>query len=68
MRLMAQRDGPQLRSLIYDRVLETDHVMRPEAADTIKARSVIAPLKGRIDSRIQCRQAPEEHLAAGGVH
>ena len=65
---MAQRHGPQLRSLIYDKAIEIDHVMRPEAAETIKARSVVAPPRGRIDSRIQCRQLPDDHLAAGGVH
>jgi hypothetical protein len=30
---MARRQGPQLPSLIYDKALEADHVMGPEAAD-----------------------------------
>ena len=32
--LMVRRQGPQLRSLIYDKASEADHVMRPEAADS----------------------------------
>jgi len=31
---MAYRQGPQLPSLIYDKAVVADHVMRPEAADS----------------------------------
>ena len=31
---MVRRQGPQLRSLIYDKAHAADHVMRPEAADS----------------------------------
>lgn len=65
---MAQRHGPQLRNLIYDKAFEAAGVMRSEVADPIKARSMIAPPTGRIDSCIPSRQAPTNHLAAEGVH
>ena len=31
---MVQRQGPPLRSLIYDKAIEADHVMRQEVADS----------------------------------
>jgi hypothetical protein len=31
---MVRRQGPQPRSLIYDKARVADHVMRPEAADS----------------------------------
>ena len=31
---MARRQGPQPRSLMYDKARAADHVMRPEAADS----------------------------------
>ena len=36
---MARRQGPQLPSLMYDKACAADDLMRPEAADPIKARS-----------------------------
>ena len=42
---------------------EARHVMRGEAADPIKARSMIALKTGRIDLRIGCRRTPPKHLA-----
>jgi hypothetical protein len=36
---MARREGRQLSSLIYDKASVADHVMRTEAADSIKARA-----------------------------
>jgi hypothetical protein len=65
---MATRRGPQLPILTYDMALEAARVMRTEHADTIEARSVIAPAAGRIDSRTRGRNAVERNLAAGGVH
>jgi hypothetical protein len=50
---MVQRHGPQLRNLMYDKAFEAAGVMRSEVADPIKARSMIAPPTGRIDSCIQ---------------
>ena len=52
---MAPRRGPQPPSLTYDTALKADCVMRHEAADPIEARGGIAPVTGRIDSRIQGR-------------
>ena len=65
---MVRRQGPQLRNLIYDKAQAADHVMRSEAADSIKARSVTAPATGWIDLRIPRRRYQQNHLAAGGVH
>ena len=49
---MVRRQGPQLRSLIYDKADAADHVMRPRQRTPIKVRSATAPATGRIDSRI----------------
>ena len=65
---MARRHGPQLQNLMYDRASAADDLMRSEAADSIKARSGIAPATGRINSRIPYRRSQQNHLAAGGVH
>ncbi len=64
---MVRRQGPQLRSLIYDKADMADHVMRPRQLTPIKVRSATAPATGRTDSRIP-RRYRWIHLAAGGVH
>ena len=43
---MVRRQGPQLRSLIYDKAFVADHVMRPEAADSHQGQGrTIVPLQ-----------------------
>ena len=37
---MAARHGPLLRSLIYDKALEADDLMRPEIADSHQGQGV----------------------------
>ena len=62
---MATWHGPQALILIYDMALEADHVMRTGAADTIEAGGVIAPAKGRIDSRTRSHVRPRQRPRRG---
>lgn len=57
---MATWHGPQPLILTYDMAFEADGVMRTGAADTIKAGGVIAPPKGRIDSRTRSHVRPRQ--------
>jgi hypothetical protein len=65
---MVRRQGPQLRSLIYDKADVADHVMRPKTADSHQGqehnRSSNRPDRF-VHSPPPTRQI---HLAAGGVH
>jgi hypothetical protein len=65
---MAQRHGPQPRSLNYDKAIEADHVMRPEAANSHQGQE-----RGRSSDRPDrfkhpMPPLPEAYLVAGGVH
>jgi hypothetical protein len=49
---MAQRSGPLLPSLMYDKASAADHVMRPEVADSHQGQERDRSDTGRIDSCI----------------
>jgi hypothetical protein len=57
---MATWHGPLHPILIYDMAPEADHVIRTDAADTIEAGGVIAPARGRIDSRTRSHVCPRQ--------
>jgi hypothetical protein len=62
---MATWHGPQTPILIYDMAREAEHVIRTGAADTIEARGVVAPVKGRIDSRTRSHVRQSQYPRRG---
>jgi hypothetical protein len=64
---MAARHGPLLRSLIYDKALEADDLMRPEIADSHQGQGVNRS-SNRPDRFAHPAADQHNHLAAGGVH
>ena len=61
---MVRRQGPQLPSLIYDKASVADHVMRPEAADSIKARGALSS-RDRPDRFVHSSSRPQRIALRG---